>query len=260
MGPLAVIGLDRDLAMRLKSLVDGPVVTYDIPPRCYAVDGVTFVESPTVSERWLKPRGVVYYSYFDDAADVRRALALSSTPTFPNVRSTIVLDDRVLALIQAEGLTKFTAPRGYAAPGLTLSFGDAEYVLKSGSKHCGEGKIRVSGEHTFDIACEIEPFIQGRSERVLLVGDLAWQLHYESVDWRKNVNATVSRVALDPVLVKDARRVTRGLGLDVAGVDYIVTDKGAFFLEVNAYPGLDDVPEAEAAFLGLASEWSSSLL
>jgi hypothetical protein len=109
---------------------------------------------------------------------------------------------------------------------LTLSFGNEEYVLKSGSHHCGEGKARVQDNHSFDTACEIESFIHGRSERVLLVGGLAWQLRYESADWRKNVNATISRVSLDPTLVDDALRVVRGLKLDVAGVDYIVTDTG----------------------------------
>jgi hypothetical protein len=34
-----------------------------------------------------------------------------------------------------------------------------------------------------------------------------------------------------------------------------VNDSGATLLEVNAYPGFDDVPEAVDAFLALAGAW-----
>jgi glutathione synthase/RimK-type ligase-like ATP-grasp enzyme len=105
----------------------------------------------------------------------------------------------------------------------------------------------------------IEPFVEGRSVRVLLVGERAWQLEYASNDWRKNVRATVSVVDADAELVARARQTTSRLGLALAGVDYIVNDLGTTLLEVNAYPGLDDVPEAVDAFVEMAGAWWSWL-
>ena len=97
--------------------------------------------------------------------------------------------------------------------------------------------------------------MEGRSERILLVGERSWQLRYESADWRKNIGATVTAVEPDAHLVARARATCGRLGLIIAGVDYIVNEGGATLLEVNAYPGFDDVPEANDAFVELAAAW-----
>ena len=257
---LVTIGLDEPLVESLRAALDARIVAYPSPPAVHARAGVLRVESARVQGKWLEPDGVLFYSYFDDAREARRTLALAATPTFPDVRATLPLDDRILALVaavRAEG--ESPTPRGYLPAGVRVSLAD-ERVIKWGDRHCGEGKERVRGDVCRDVGAIVEPFLAGRSERVLVVGDAVWQLRYESADWRKNVNATVREVAQDAALVARARRTAAALGLDVAGIDYIVGEDGrATLLEVNAYPGFDDVPAAADAFVGSAARWWASL-
>jgi glutathione synthase/RimK-type ligase-like ATP-grasp enzyme len=86
------------------------------------------------------------------------------------------------------------------------------------------------------------------------------QLHYESADWRKNVGATITVADVDPELLARARRTADRLGLAIAGVDYVVTESEAMLLEVNAYPGLEDLPDASEAFIGMPETWWSAIV
>jgi hypothetical protein len=110
---LLVIGLDDPVPERIAAVVDARVVSYQTVPACYALDGQLYVESARVMGRWLQPDGVVYYSYFDDAELVRRAMALASTPTFPEVATTLLHDDRVQSLLLS-ALCARGRPRGAA--------------------------------------------------------------------------------------------------------------------------------------------------
>jgi hypothetical protein len=255
---LVTIGLDSELVQRVRQVFDARVVAYPAVPRLYSLDGQVRVESASVAGRWLEPAGVIFYGYFEDAGPARRALALASTPTFPDVRSTLPLDERAMALalsLRAEGGRQ---RRGFVPRGLSVRV-DREHVVKWGNRHCGEDKERVTGVVELAHDAVIEPFVEGRSVRVLLVGERAWQLEYASDDWRKNVRATVSVVEADAELVARARQTTTRLGLALAGVDYIVNEEGATLLEVNAYPGLEDVPAAVDAFVEMAGAWWSGL-
>jgi hypothetical protein len=251
---LVTVGLDAGLVEQLRGALEARLVAYPAVPRIYSLEGRVFVESATVTGRWLEPRGVVYYGYFDDAAEVRRALALGTTPTFPDLRATLVLDERAMALLLALRADEARSRRGFVSPGIEVRL-EREHVLKWGNRHCGDDKARAVGSIIIRNASVVEPFVEGSSERILLVGDHAWHLRYESTDWRKNVGATVTRIEPDEELVDRARRTSQRLGLAVAGVDYVVGTKGATLLEVNAYPGFDDVSDAEVAFVDLAKSW-----
>ncbi len=255
---LVAVGLDADVVEQLRGRVDARLVAYPAVPRLYSVDGRVLVESASVVGRWLEPRGVVFYGYFDDAGPARRALALGATPTLPDVRATLPLDERAMALMLAARADEPGPGRGFVPRGTPLKV-DREHVVKWGNRHCGEDKERVTGSVEMASDAVIEPFVEGRSVRVLIVGERAWQLHYESADWRKNVRATVTTVEEDARLVARARRTTEKLGLAIAGVDYIVNEEGAVLLEVNAYPGFEDMPEARDAFVEMAASWWDGL-
>jgi hypothetical protein len=251
---LVTIGLDAAPAQSLRAAVDARVVAYPAVPRLYSVEGRTFVESASVAGRWLEPKAIVYYGYFDDAGPARRALALSATPTFPDVGATLPLDERPMALLLASRSDEPGPGRGYVPAGIEAKVA-REQVLKWGSRHCGEDKERARETVKVEHDAIVEPFVQGRSERILLVGERSWHLRYESADWRKNVAATVTVVEPDERLLARARATSGRLGLTVAGVDYVVNDSGATLLEVNAYPGFDDAPEASDSFVALAAAW-----
>ena len=251
---LVTIGLEAGLVEQLRGALEARLVAYPAVPRIYSLEGRLLVESATVAGRWLEPRGVVYYGYFDDAGDARRALAVAATPTFPDVRATLPLDERAIALLLALRVDESESRRGFVPRGVEVNL-EREQVLKWGNRHCGDDKARAVGPTGIENAAVVEPFVEGSSERILLVGDHVWHLRYESTDWRKNVGATVTRIEPNDELVARARRTAQRLGLDVAGVDYIVGAKGATLLEVNAYPGFDDVPGAAVAFVDLVKRW-----
>jgi len=251
---LVTIGLDADLVQKLRGVLDARLVAYASPPSLHSIDGRVHVESATVAGRWLQPDGVIYYGYFEEAAAVRRSLALGDIPTFPDVRATIALDDRALALIAALRVDERGPGRGYLPQATELAVRERQ-VLKWGNRHCGDDKGLVEGAIVAEHDSIVEPFVVGRSERILIVGERTWHLRYESDDWRKNVRANVTTIDPEPRLVARARQTAARLGLDVAGVDYVVGDDGAVLLEVNAYPGLEDLPDAAEAFVACATQW-----
>lgn len=257
-----MIGLDPPLVEALSARVEARVVAYPSIPATYSIDGVVRVESARVAGRMLEPRGVLFYGYFDpsEAAVARRALALADTPSFPDVRRTLPLDDKAVALVTALEASGSRLARGYLPAGETPRF-EGERVLKWGHRHCGEDKARVTTGSSVPKPAIVEPFIVGTSERILLVGDRAWHLDYESDDWRKNVRARIRvRDEPDAALLDRARRIASHLGLVVAGIDFVVADGESYLLEVNAYPGLDDVPDAADAFIELAARWWGELV
>ena len=159
---LVTIGLDEPLAERLRDVLKACVVAYPAVPELYALDGRLRVASARVAGRWLDPDGVVFYSDSDAAREARRALALADVPTFPNVRATLPLDDKVLALVAAVRADGRPAPRrGYLPAGTEIELA-GERVLKWGDRHCGEGKARASGATRVTEGTIVEPFLTGR--------------------------------------------------------------------------------------------------
>lgn len=220
----AVIGLDDDLAERVKNAIceidwDTNVIVYSSVPSIEH-DAALRIESPSVAGCMLDVSGVIYYSYFEGVEKERLALTFSATPTFPNIRATQSLDDKLAALV----LALRADPDGGRAPARWVARSRAfcnllsseekriianhpGCVIKSGNEHCGHGKwlteefldqIPPSGAFLANGPIYIEPFIRGESVRILLVGDRAWQLHYVSDNWRKNVQATVTPMQSTP--------------------------------------------------------------
>jgi hypothetical protein len=254
--PLVSIGLDPHIVEAIKTKV-GNIIDYQYLPDIYSVNGLTYVQSKS-GVHYIQPRGILYYCYFDNAGSKRRALALSDTNTFPNIRRTILHDDKALSLIAARNVDPGEdIPRGFSN-GHLISV-DTTTVAKFGEWHCGDGKKLCEGKVDVSEPSILEPFIEGESHRILVVGYSTWQIHYESKDWRKNVNSTITILDKpNAELAYRAFHIAMSLGLQVAGVDFIVNSNGAYLLEVNAYPGLDQVPEAEQAFIDAAVNWVKS--
>ena len=63
-------------------------------------------------------------------------------------------------------------------------------------------------------------------------------------------------------VLQDLRRLdmTERLGLAIAGVDYVLAGHDAMLLEVNAYPGLEDLPDSGEAFVEMAAAWWAGLV
>lgn len=254
----AIIGLDRDLAEPIRIRVRSPqnrVLIYDTVPKGYADGGTLFIEDPSIAGQYITPDVVIFYSYFEGILGFRKAMAFSTTPTFPCVKHTILHDDKDLSLVLRACFSDLEPleGRGYVPARSIVKFPE-ERVIKVGNGHCGDDKFKWPEDVCYvpNDDSLTEPFIVGESYRVLVIGDKTWALKYESADWRKNVGGTQTLVSL-PSAEKYYHHQAHSLGLDVAGFDFIFKDGKVYDLEVNCYPGIPEF--AHEAFIEEASNF-----
>lgn len=194
-------------------------------------------------------RGCIYFADVRDK-DIEQhnlgVLARSALPCYPPPAALLAASDRHAALARcvSAGLVDHPVVQARWSGEPALPF---PYVLKVGNEHRGEGKhlIRSSADLVrFDGIATMEPFFDGESVRVLVLGEHAFgaKLRHEST-WVKNApGASIEPWQPDAALVEHARRAARLFGLDVAGVDYVIDASGPHFLELNPFPrvGLSD--------------------
>lgn len=190
-------------------------------------------------------RGAVYLADVRDK-DIERhnlgALLRHRVPCWPDPEALLAVSDRHAALARcvAGGLVDHPVRQGLFSREPQLPF---PYVLKIGEEHRGEGKhlIRsVADIPRWDGVASMEPFFEGQSVRVLIIGERAFgaALRNES-SWIKSA-AGGSFEAWEPdlAITQHARRAAGLFGLSIAGVDYVVDEAGFHFIELNPFPRL----------------------
>jgi hypothetical protein len=160
-------------------------------------------------------------------------------------------------LANALAVTRFgSMPRGFAPRGGTVR-ADREAVAKWGNWHCGENKERFADTWTAGEATVVEDFIAGAATRVMVIGERVWQIALTGDTWRKSIHPDDAHfIDPDPRLVEDTRRLMAHFGLEVCGVDYVVTSEGTpHLLEVNHIPNVTRFEEIREAYLAFAATW-----
>jgi hypothetical protein len=269
---VATIGLESDVQKEIERLVDDRTIKFlhhPVPPKIYTSEGVAYVAHPNIMDYYVPTDFVVWYSYFEDpelpkqtatSRLSRMALAMSNAMTFPNIKSALPFDDKMMALVLANAVGCYpSVNRGFFPPNQPITTGP-NMVLKWGNLHCGEGKqLLVTGDEPLTSQFETvlaEPFVKGTSYRILLVGDYHCQLKYTSEDWRKNVGGKIEICPkVDFIMGARARDISDYYRLDVIGVDFVYPDDGGAptLLEVNTYPSLEQDPSAKNKFCQLAA-------
>lgn len=188
-------------------------------------------------------RGLVYFADVRDK-DIERhdlgVLAGSAFPCWPDPAALLAASDRHAALARcvSAGLVDHPVVQARWTREPLLPF---PYVLKVGDEHRGEGKhlIRSAADIVpWDGIATMEPFFEGESVRVLLLGEQAFgaRIRHEG-SWIKNApGASIEPWDPDPALVQHARRAMRLFDLEIAGVDYVLDPGGPHFLELNPFP------------------------
>jgi len=119
------------------------------------------------------------------------------------------------------------------------------YVLKANNIHRGENKYLINKKEDIPIwegEASVEPFFNGESYRVLIVGDKEFVIKITNDEsWIKNTIGGDTHVVSEPIygLIHHARRVADLFHLELAGIDYIVTPNDFYLLEINIFCGLD---------------------
>lgn len=211
---------------------------------------------------------VLWYCSVDD--DVMRlgnqmAIREAGVPCWPSLDLLETWGDRrdKLYAAAAEGLVDDVTFAHFGS--FESKTAERDSVVKVGNLHVGEGKHLVRAGELFPVwdgLASIEPFVEGRSVRVYVVGERTFGVEYvNELTWIKNApGAETFEVELDRALVDHASRVHRLHGFPVSGIDYIVRPDGSFrFLEHNHFPGITLHAEAEEAIKAVFVEAMDSL-
>lgn len=259
MSRLLLVGFDTAEAQEILDSVDMPGIAHTNLPRI-VVDGDTLLAERRQGPGMLPISHVLFHGIFEDDLDFISGLALWGGPCLPNARAMMDCRLKIPCLIRALDYTRFGAPRRGYVSAETRYVGDGERVAKWGNWHCGENKERFSGIWESPDPCLIEPFLPGASVRIVVMGDLAWQIRLEGSDWRKSIHAEdADFMEPDPELVADTRAVGAGFGLEMLANDYIVTDTGSkHLLEVNHIPNVNRFPLLWTVYRDFALSWLAS--
>jgi len=101
----------------------------------------------------------------------------------------------------------------------------------------------------------VQEFIKeasGRDIRCLVIGDevvAAMERVSDGTDFRSNLHrgGTTHEIELTSDELKIAKMATKALGLEVAGVDILRSDRGPLVLEVNSSPGIESATGVDVA-------------
>jgi len=199
-------------------------------------------------------KGLIYFARTDSyelELDNLKIIKNSGVPCWPNVDVLMGLSDRhsVMAKCREAGLTtdwSLSVSRGEIINYLDET--KLPMVIKYGQTHQGEGKYKLENTDEswanlpeWDGLATVEPFYEGLSVRVLIIGDRVFGVQYHNPNsWIKNsLGCDYDDWAPIDGIVAHAQRAANHFGLEIAGVDYVVEPSGVFhFLEINQFPGL----------------------
>lgn len=254
---ICIIGLDQPQYDQFVSRVNMPVIAHEVLPKIVVKDGVLYVERRN-GPGMLPVTKVIYHGIFADDLDTLAGLALWGGPCYPNATAMMNCRLKLPCLVRAQAFTQFGAPASGFASANTPVATHSDYVAKWGNWHCGENKALFSESWEGEEPAIIEPFIQGQSVRIAMIGEHFWQIRLEGEDWLKSIHSDdASFMEVDSELLEDTRNIARGFGLEMLGVDYIVSDSGTkHLLEVNHIPNVTRFPEMWEAFLEVAVAWA----
>lgn len=201
-------------------------------------------------------KGVVHFADYDAsvASQNLQKIVTAGVPCWPDPKTMLRMLDRhdvMRECVQANLVSHRVIVTDTLCERDVREF-EFPFVVKTGNDHRGINKhLCESTSDTLVLLGQratVEPFFGGRSVRVFLAGDAAFGVNVtNSSSWIKNSpGATAEPCELDPTLVSHAIEVVRLFDLDVAGVDYIVSDDSFHFLEVNQYPGPSPTDEVAA--------------
>lgn len=249
-----LIGFDAPEAAALVERLPYECVSHDMLPKIFVQGGKLFVELPERA-RYRRVSRVVFHGIFEHDLEFLAGLALWGGPCFPNPTAMMTCRLRLPCLVYALRFTKFGGQRGFAS-GESVYEAESACVAKWGNWHCGENKERFTGSWSAKEPTLFEPFVEGEAVRVVILGKEARQIKLAGKDWRKSVHgAGAEFMAPDQELVADTQAIRKGLGLDIIGNDYMVSESGRYLLEVNHIPSVTCFPELWQEYLEVVAAW-----
>lgn len=255
---LLLVGLEENEVRHIKENVDCLVIAYDMLPRVQLVEGVLWVESTQVPDKFFPVDKVIYHGIFDHDFDFITLLALWGGECLPNAHGMLDFRLRHAGLARAVRVSHFgKLPRGMSIRPQTWN-ASQDTVAKWSNWHCGENKHRFVGEWQASESTTYEPFIVGEAVRIMIIGEQFWQIHLTGEDWLKSIHHNeAGEMPADSLLVEDGFRIARHFQMEMVGIDYMVAHTGErYLLEVNHIPNVTVFPFVNTVFLEYAITWA----
>jgi hypothetical protein len=254
-----IVGLEESEILIIKQSIgfDYLLVHYEVLPKIQLIEGNLLVESSTTPGKYLSVDIVIFHGIFADDFDFITLLALWSGPCLPNASGMMDLRHRIPGLVRALSVSKFSGIKRGMVLGGEEYFAESEVVAKWGIWHCGEDKNKFTGSWKSAETSVIEEFITGEAVRIMIVGDKAWQIKLTGDTWLKSIHhQDALEMELDNELLSDSRNIAKHFGLQMVGIDYMVSSDGnKYLLEVNHIPNVTVFPFMNKAFLEFSKEW-----
>lgn len=260
---LLVIGLEANEIEKIRASLgfNYLVVHYDMLPKVKLVQGNLWVESTTVPNKYLLVDMVIFHGIFEHDFDFITLLSLWNGPCLPNAQGMMDLRQRIPGLARALKVSKFNTLNRSMVLGVTEFTSENEVVAKWGIWHCGEDKHKFNGTWTSNETSVIEDFIDGEAVRIMLMGDIHWQIKLTGDTWLKSIHNEGSwQMEVDEELLTDTKNIAAHFNLPMVGVDYMVGKDGRkHLLEVNHIPNVTVFPFINNAFVNFIPDWVNAV-
>ena len=254
-----IVGLEESDVSAVKQNLsfDYLIVHYDVLPEVQLIEGELFVESPTITGKFLLVDKVIFYGIYENDFDFITLLALWKGPCLPNAIGMMDLRHRIPGLVRALHVSKFSGIKRGMVIGTQEYSSSKEVVAKWGIWRCGEDKSKFNGNWTSSETSVIEEFVDGEAVRIMIVGDKHWQIRLTGETWLKSIhNNGSAEMELDKELFADSLNIAKHFNLQTVGIDYMVGNNGErCLLEVNHIPNVTVFPFVNEAFIEYSSKW-----
>ncbi|WP_343585622.1 hypothetical protein [Flavobacterium sp.] len=252
---IALVGIEQEEYDVIKANFSGHIIWHQSIPKIVVKDEVLYMEKAN-GVGMLPVDKVVYYGIYDNDFDFITGLAIWRGDCYPNAAAMLDCRFKIPCLVKALSLSKFSAPRGFISAGASVNIAN-DTVAKWGNWHCGENKHRFTGEWESQFTATIEPYYEGEAVRIMMIGDVYWQIKLEGDDWLKSIHPdNAGFMPVDEDLLADTIHIKKTLQMDMIGNDYIVAKDGSkYLLEVNHIPNITRFDEVRETYLSTVIEW-----
>lgn len=252
---IALVGIEQEEYDVIKASYSGHIIWHQSIPKIVVKDEVLYMEKAN-GVGMLPVDKVVYYGIYDNDFDFITGLAIWQGDCYPNAAAMLDCRFKIPCLVKALSLSKFSSPRGFISAGASVTIAN-DTVAKWGNWHCGENKHRFTGEWESQFTATIEPYYEGEAVRIMMIGDVYWQIKLEGDDWLKSIHPdNAGFMPVDEDLLADTIYIKETLKMDMIGNDYIVGKDGSkYLLEVNHIPNITRFDEVREAYLSTVIEW-----
>lgn len=194
----------------------------------------------------LLPSDIVFAFNYKDSQGFEK-LYSTGIKTYPSKSLNQLCSDRISNVQFIDSISKFKMNREILNDVGRIYLKDG-FVYKVGSYHQGQSKYRKCDKEFINLYNEsvvVEEFIEGRSLRILWIGDSPIVIEHINDYWIKNVNPdhelVYDDVSLFSEIIEDSRNILKHISgqSPTIGFDYVVGDKIGL-LEINHVCGLPD--------------------